>query len=204
VKKTIRCRHCRRWVPANPRIKNQEYCNRKPCQQARKTEWHRNKMKTDPKYSEKQHDAKEKWRRSNRDYWKQYRSDNKSYRDRNKELQKKRDQKRRGQDAKMDASDPGQANMDASININHINSNSYNQPSSNLAKMDASDCINSIKPGTYRIEPKNMDLAKMDASITYYIIIPECYSDLAKMDSIDIDPGDGPQSASSLKTGGQL
>ncbi len=52
MNKKIRCANpaCRCHFIPNPRIKNQQYCNRKDCQRVRKRLWQRRKMKSDPDY----------------------------------------------------------------------------------------------------------------------------------------------------------
>lgn len=67
------CKCCRRVRPANPRLKNQEYCGEKRCQQARKREWQKHKMATDPDYQANQRDAQKAWRECNPDYWRKRR-----------------------------------------------------------------------------------------------------------------------------------
>jgi len=54
-----------------------------------------------------------------------------------------------------------------------------------LAKMDASDEISLIKPGSYYLIPTKGNLAKMDTSSQRYFLIPSSYSNLAKKDSVD-------------------
>jgi len=161
--KIIRCKHCKRLVPANPRVKNQRYCGSKECQQARKSEWHRKKMKSDPYYAQRQNQSRQRWCDKNRDYWKNYRNTHTEYADRNRELQKQRDQKRRRRCVKMDASDSSAFEMDASGEICVANTGGYAIP--------------------------DRDLAKMDASKEIYILIPISSENLAKMDKIDIRIG---------------
>lgn len=124
----IKCVHCGRYVVANPRVKNQRYCSDRKCQKARKAKWQREKLASDPDYRANQEDARCRWRRSNRDYWRKYREANPGYKERNRQLQRKRDIERRyGDLANMDALKPGPvlefgayylcshlANMDAS------------------------------------------------------------------------------------------
>jgi len=50
MKPMIKCANCGRMVPANPRIKNQNYCNRKACQRVRKNKWKQSKIASDPDY----------------------------------------------------------------------------------------------------------------------------------------------------------
>src|SRR2546425_5475323 len=45
---TIRCAHCRCLVLPNPRVKTQRFCSNKACQRARKAQWQRTKLATDP------------------------------------------------------------------------------------------------------------------------------------------------------------
>ena len=59
--KKIRCRHCRRLVRENPRIKNQDYCGEKACQQARKNAWRRKQRAEDPEYRRGEEESREKW-----------------------------------------------------------------------------------------------------------------------------------------------
>ena len=55
----------------------------------------------------------------------------------------------------------------------------------NLAKMDASEQISFVKPGSYYLIPAKSDLAKMDTSSHKYFLIPSSYPFLAKKDSMD-------------------
>jgi hypothetical protein len=54
-----------------------------------------------------------------------------------------------------------------------------------LAKMDASDEISYVKPGSYYLIPAKGNLAKMDTSSRKYFLIPSHYPDLAKKDTVD-------------------
>ena len=101
-----KCAHCRRHFRPNPRIKNQSYCGSKECQRARKSNWQREKMASDPDYRANQQDSQKNWCRQNPDYWREYRSRKQKYCQRNRQLQKCRDERRRANLAKMDASGP--------------------------------------------------------------------------------------------------
>jgi len=181
----IRCKSCQRYVPANPHIKDQGYCKRNACQRARKSKWQMARIEIDPGYKAHQNESKAKWRKQNPGYSKQYRAEHPDYCDRNRALQKKRDQKRRDKKARMHQLDTDIAKMDALIDKNYINTKGYDEPKPDLAKMDASSQLKDIKPGIYHISPEMSDLAKMDALKVKFIIIPEQYIDLAKMDSFD-------------------
>lgn len=56
MQKTIICINCGQTVPANPRLKdNQKYCNRKACQNARKSANKHQKKAADPEgFSQRQ------------------------------------------------------------------------------------------------------------------------------------------------------
>jgi len=71
--RTFTCRSCRRTVPADPRVKNQQYCGRSACQRVRRRRWQRTKMATDPDYRDNQLRAQQDWRARNPDYWRQRR-----------------------------------------------------------------------------------------------------------------------------------
>ena len=123
---TFRCSSCRRIVPHNPRARNQRYCGARPCQQARKNKWQRNKHHIDSDHRKNKEESQRTWRQQNPDYWKLYRQGNPKYCERNRRLQQKRDLKRR-----------------------HKNLSATNE--SNLAKKDASDIKNIETTGGYKI-----------------------------------------------------
>ena len=102
--RTIRCAHCRcRFLP-DPRVKSQRFCANKACQRARKTQWQRDKMTTDPDDQANQRDAQQSWQHQHPQYWREYRQQHAAYRARNRLLQQHRDHKRRARPlAKMDA-----------------------------------------------------------------------------------------------------
>jgi hypothetical protein len=125
-----RCAHCRRRFAPNPRVKAQRFCSNTPCQRARKAQWQRDKMATDPDYQANQRDARQTWQRQHTDYWRHYRRRRADYRERNRLLQTHRDQKRRAKPlAKMDASE---AVTFVSPGIYHL----IPVPGEVLAKMD--------------------------------------------------------------------
>ena len=101
-------------MPRNPRARNQRYCGAKPCQQARKNKWQRNKQQMDSDHRGNKEESQRAWRQQNPNYWKLYRERNPEYCERNRQLQRKRDLKRRHENlsvidesdlAKKDASD---------------------------------------------------------------------------------------------------
>ncbi len=95
MKTKIKCVNCRRIVPANPRVKNQKYCNRKACQRVRKNKWKQSKITSDQDYKNDQRDYHKQWIEQHPGYYRNYRKQNPGYCGRNRELQKKRDKKHR-------------------------------------------------------------------------------------------------------------
>ena len=71
--KTFKCRSCHRERPANPKVKEQNYCGRADCQRARRREWQRKKMATDLDYRENQRFSQKQWQENNPAYWRNYR-----------------------------------------------------------------------------------------------------------------------------------
>ena len=130
----IRCANscCRRHFLPNPRVKDQQYCNRKECQRVRRRLWQKEKMASDPDYRANQGDCQKRWRKQNPDYWRQYRINNPLYVERNRLLQRKRDRKRR-----LDSL----AKMDALNRVCLLESGTYYiiPDGVDLAKMDALD-----------------------------------------------------------------
>ena len=122
-----RCRHCQSIFLPDPRVKNQEYCNRPECRQAKKALWQREKMRRDPDYQADHRDAQKNWLKHHPDYWKTYRARHPSYVQTNKQKQKKRDHKRRLKNL---------AKMDSIMPLSFIKLGTY-FISPDLAKMDA-------------------------------------------------------------------
>ena len=105
--RTIRCAHGRCRLLPDPRVKHQRCCSAKPCQRARKAQWQRIKLATDPDYQANQRDSQRSWQQPHPKYWQQYRHQHAAYRARNRLLQQHRDRKRRAQPlAKMDVIEP--------------------------------------------------------------------------------------------------
>lgn len=88
--KTIICRHCKEVVLKNPRCPEQAYCGKPDCRKARRREWQRQKIKTDPDYRANQKQSQKHWQEKNKGYWKQYRKQKPLKAERNRILQKVR------------------------------------------------------------------------------------------------------------------
>ena len=130
MKPKKRCVHCRRLFIANPRVKDQKYCNHEICQRARKSRWQQRKMDSDADYRQNQKDSQQTWQTQHPDYWQQYRDSHPQYRERNRMLQKQRDAKRRAKHL---------AKMDSLSRLKFIKPDTYYliPCTGNLAKMDA-------------------------------------------------------------------
>jgi hypothetical protein len=104
---TRRCAHCHRPFLPDPRVKTQRFCTNKACQRARKAQWQRDKLATDPDYQANQRDSQRTWQSQHPQYWRQYRQTHAAYRERNRLLQQHRDRTRRRRPlAKMDVLEP--------------------------------------------------------------------------------------------------
>lgn len=95
MNRKMRCAHCRCLFVPNPRAKTQRFCANKACQRARKAQWQRAKMATDPDYRANQQDCQHRWQHEHPQYWRQYRQHRADYRERNRLLQQHRDYQRR-------------------------------------------------------------------------------------------------------------
>ncbi|MCK4390306.1 MAG: hypothetical protein KAV83_08740 [Desulfobacterales bacterium] len=146
---SIPCFHCGEYFAPSPRHKNQRFCKKPECQRARKAEWQRNKMDTDPVYKADQKQSHQEWLWANPNYWKDYCKRNPDKAERNRILQTIRNRRRRnskGSDAKMDAS--------------------------MIAKMDASKRNDFKLVGQFWLVPV---IAKMDALKVFLHVVPAGY-----------------------------
>jgi len=93
--RTFTCCHCGKILPRNPRVKKQEYCSSKSCQNARKRLFDR---RTTPssKYKLLQRKRNKRWRDAYpaHEYQRRYRDAHPGYVNRNRELQRERNKKR--------------------------------------------------------------------------------------------------------------
>ena len=106
----IRCVHCRCLFVPNPRAKTPRFCAKQACQRARKAQWQRDKMATDPDSRANQRDCQQRWQRQHPQSWREYRHQRAASRERHRRLQRHRDRNRRLRPlAKMDMCEPGTA-----------------------------------------------------------------------------------------------
>ncbi|MBW2610572.1 MAG: hypothetical protein JRC68_09545 [Deltaproteobacteria bacterium] len=145
----IPCFSCGDYFPSSPRHKSQRYCKKPKCQRAKKAEWQRHKMHTDPEYKAGQRQSHQEWLRANPNYWKGYRKRHPEKAERNRILQIIRNRRRR----KPEGSD---ADTDTSL----------------IAKMDASKRNDFGLVGQFWLVPV---IAKMDASKIVLRQIPAGY-----------------------------
>ncbi|MBW1749682.1 MAG: hypothetical protein JRJ37_03095 [Deltaproteobacteria bacterium] len=137
--KRKRCQNkdCARLFVPCPQVPKQKFCSRKECQQARKREWNKKKLASDPEYQEARKDAQKRWKDKNPNYWKDYRARHSGYTRKNREQQNIRNRKRR-----------------------------QNPPAPKIAgkracetpKTDESIPINNVLTGRYKIVPVRADM----------------------------------------------
>lgn len=90
-----RCRYCQKLFQPSKYQPCQMVCGDPACQRKRRTDYHRQKIATDPEYREVCRDSPRKWRARHPDYWKRYRSDHPAVAERNRQQQQARDRRRR-------------------------------------------------------------------------------------------------------------
>lgn len=84
MSETLQCVHCGKPIKADPRVKNQRYCSDKECQRARRRQWQREKLLSDPDYKANQRDCQRKWREHHPGYYRDYRQRHPQSRERNR------------------------------------------------------------------------------------------------------------------------
>jgi hypothetical protein len=142
----ILCVYCGDLFEASPRHKNQIACKKPACQRARKAEWQRRKMRTDPAYKADQELSQKKWARTHPGYWKTYRKNHPEKAERNRVLQAIRNRNARSKDKTIDTP--------------------------LVAKMDSSKADNFEALGQFWLVPV---IAKMDALKVNIVKVPICY-----------------------------
>ena len=103
---TKRCACCGQPFEPRPHVSRQAFCSAPHCQRARKREWQRARLQSDPDYRINQRAAQQAWSQRNQDYWRNYRNTRPGHEQGNRDRQRLRDAK--GQDAglaKMDVCD---------------------------------------------------------------------------------------------------
>jgi hypothetical protein len=90
-----RCRYCQKLFQPSKLQPRQAVCTEPGCQRRRRTDYHKEKIASDPEYREGCRDSPRKWRARNPDYWKQYRLNHPAGVEHNRRQQKLRDRKRK-------------------------------------------------------------------------------------------------------------
>jgi hypothetical protein len=90
-----RCRYCQKVFQPSKFQPRQAVCGESGCQHKRRTDYHKEKIASDPEYREGCRDSPRKWCARNPEYWKQYRQKNPAVAERNRQQQMLRDRKRK-------------------------------------------------------------------------------------------------------------
>lgn len=148
-----RCKHCGDLFTPRPNVARQQYCSKTTCQAARRNQWRKRKLATDPDYRLNQYDAQKRWRQRHPEYWREYRASHCGYVEKNRALQRDRNHKRRKEVI---------ANRDESSNRNTMRSGYYRL----------------IAAGAHRIAKSDEYLVKLDVIARGYLqdldIFPDC------------------------------
>ena len=101
--RTFTCQHCGKIIPRNPRLKKQNYCSSRTCQNARRMTTNITKAKTSKRSRSLRQSRTKRWREAYpaHEYQKQYRETHPDYVERNRELQKDRNNKREKEQSPM-------------------------------------------------------------------------------------------------------
>ena len=102
---TKHCAHCGQPFEPRPQVPDQAFCSAPDCQRARKRQWQRVKLQSDPDYRINQRAAQQAWSQRNPDYWRNHREAQPDHVPRDREQQRPRDQARNDDLAKMDVCD---------------------------------------------------------------------------------------------------
>jgi hypothetical protein len=89
------CRYCQKIFQPSIYRPQQSVCSDSKCQQHRRSEYHRLKIRTDSEYAQIVRDSQKKWRATHPEYSKQYRQQHAEVAERNRQQQRERDRKRR-------------------------------------------------------------------------------------------------------------
>lgn len=67
------CAGCSKTFEPRPQVPEQAYCSSPECQRARKRQWQKEKLRSDPDYQANQRAAQSAWSARNGDYWRDWR-----------------------------------------------------------------------------------------------------------------------------------
>jgi len=88
------CRYCREIFQPSIYRPEQRVCSQPVCQRQRRSDYHRERIRSDAAYAEDVRASQRKWRQLNPDYGKRYREDHPESVARNRQQQQRRDRKR--------------------------------------------------------------------------------------------------------------
>jgi hypothetical protein len=101
------CAACGQSFKPRPQVPQQSYCSASACQRARRQQWQRLKLTTDPDYRDNQARARQSWSQRNPNYCREYRETHPEYTKRNRKQQRERNSRPQNRAiAKMDVSIP--------------------------------------------------------------------------------------------------
>ena len=89
------CRYCQQAFQPDRYHPQEQVCTQPACQSQPRSDYHRQKIASDPVYQQVCLESPQKWRKANPDYWRRYRQDHPEQVERNRRKQRLRDEKRR-------------------------------------------------------------------------------------------------------------
>ena len=89
------CPFCYKPFDPSPFHPKQTICLSVACQHRRRSDYHRNRIATDPGYRQQCVDSRKSWREKHPDYQRHYRDSHEAYADQNREKQRGRNQRRK-------------------------------------------------------------------------------------------------------------
>ena len=95
MSKSRRCPYCQCCFLPSVYRPRQVVCSQAECQRQRRSDYHREKLRTDPEYLQVAHDSQRKWRQAHPDYLRQYLAQHAQAIEQNRQRQQLRDRKRR-------------------------------------------------------------------------------------------------------------
>jgi hypothetical protein len=95
LSKSRRCPYCQCCFLPSVYRRQQVVCSQAECQRQRRSDYHRQKLRTDPEYREVARDSQRKWRQAHPDYLRQYLAQHAPAIEQNRQRQQLRDRKRR-------------------------------------------------------------------------------------------------------------
>jgi hypothetical protein len=95
LSKSRRCPYCKCSFLPLVYCPQQVVCSQAECQRQRRSDYHRQKLRTDPEYGQVARDSQRKWRQAHPDYLRRYLAQHAQAVEQNRQRQQRRDQKRR-------------------------------------------------------------------------------------------------------------